>query len=86
MAAPTQREQLIAGLEGMDLKRVEDAHTRRYVVFRTASGEHYYVGKSGALRHGATIKSSTPTAPNMRARIMNNGFQRIAARKQGWTV
>lgn len=71
----TQHDQLCRGLRALGHRLDPNARTARYSVFTDAQrpGGHWYVGKAGALRAGATVTGSHSCSSIIRRRVMEAG-------------
>ena len=55
----TTKQSIICNkLQSQGLKEVRNPSTSKYRVFTRADGQHYFVGKNGALRVGLTVGDS----------------------------
>lgn len=61
----TLKEQFIAALIKRGEAKVKE--TKKYVVFTRQEGGHYYIGRAGALRFGATSTGSIPCSDKFKA-------------------
>lgn len=68
----TMKELFSRALQARGERRIKQ--TFRYDVWsRRATGLHYYVGRSGALRVGATVQSSVPVKESFKAMLLEEG-------------
>lgn len=67
--AQTLKEQFIAALIKRGETKVKE--TFKYVVFSRQEGGHYYIGRAGALRFGATAAGSIPCGDKFKALLLS---------------
>lgn len=65
----TMREKFITALEARGERQVA-SKSRKFVILTRAAGGHYYVGKSGSLRVGATVAGSIPSSDAFKAKLL----------------
>jgi hypothetical protein len=70
MSRVTLREQLIAGLEALGHQRPRRPASTRFVVFDRGDGRYWFVGISGALRTGRTLRASMPAPARVREYVL----------------
>lgn len=66
----TLQEQFITALVNFGEREIK--RTFKKIVFSRKEGGHYYLGKSGSLRVGATIAGSIPVSAGFKQRLLNS--------------
>lgn len=74
MSKQTLQDRYVAALEARGCKRVP-SRTRKYVVLLRgyslmASAQYWYVGKSGAIRTGASVATSVSVSDKFKAALL----------------
>lgn len=64
----TLRDKYVEGLK--KLGEVECKRTAKWIVYSRKAGGHYYLGKSGSLRIGATVAGSIPAHSKFKCQLM----------------
>ena len=68
--AVTLKEQFIKALTMRGEVQVKT--TFKFVVFSRKEGGHYYIGRSGALRFGATVAGSIPCSDKFKIHLQQS--------------
>lgn len=68
MAKKTLQERYVEALIKLGEKEVK--RTARYIVFSKLSGGFYYLGSSGALRHGHNRANSIPVSQSYKEELI----------------
>lgn len=71
----TLQDRFEAALIARGAKHDSTARSTKYRTF-VLNGKRYYLGKSGALRVGASITNSHPLSDRMRALLLNDNATR----------